>query len=252
MAAAARGGDTAGIIFHGDRGSQYMSGDYRKLIADLDMVQSVGRTGVCWDNAVAEVVLVIAQTRARAPLPVPRPGHGPAERSSPGSTATTHRRLPLEPRLHAAHRVGTAYTVNPRPTRPRNQRDRSTGGLPDCPAAHRDVGRRPGRRRPRPRHHRPQTLLQSPVVIAKIVRCSQSRQSHPRVVNVMGPGTRQLVLPTVPPHGPVKGDPDLAGREVSKPAAATRDSASFLVRGGTWQEANRRVDSERGLATGLV
>ena len=54
MAAATRGGVTAGIIFHGDRGSQYMSGDYRQLIADLKMVQSVGRTGVCWDNAVAE------------------------------------------------------------------------------------------------------------------------------------------------------------------------------------------------------
>lgn len=54
MAATARGGDTAGIIFHGDRGSQYMSGDYRQQLADLDMIQSVGRTGVCWDNAVAE------------------------------------------------------------------------------------------------------------------------------------------------------------------------------------------------------
>ena len=55
MAAATRGGRTAGIIFHGDRGSQYLSSDYRQLlIADLDMVQSVGRTGVCWDNAVAE------------------------------------------------------------------------------------------------------------------------------------------------------------------------------------------------------
>jgi putative transposase len=54
MAAATRGGQTAGVIFHGDRGSQYLSSDYRHLIADLDMVQSVGRTGVCWDNAVAE------------------------------------------------------------------------------------------------------------------------------------------------------------------------------------------------------
>lgn len=54
MAAGARGGVTAGIIFHGDRGSQYLSGDYRHLIADLGMVQSVGRTGVCWDNSVAE------------------------------------------------------------------------------------------------------------------------------------------------------------------------------------------------------
>lgn len=54
MAAGARGGATAGIIFHGDRGSQYLSGDYRQLVAELEMRQSVGRTGVCWDNSVAE------------------------------------------------------------------------------------------------------------------------------------------------------------------------------------------------------
>jgi putative transposase len=54
MAAATRGGHTGGIIFHGDRGSQYMSGEYQRLIARLEMVQSVGRTGVCFDNAVAE------------------------------------------------------------------------------------------------------------------------------------------------------------------------------------------------------
>ena len=54
MAAGVRGGRTAGIIFHGDRGSQYMSSDYRRLVTDLGMRQSVRRTGVCWDNAVAE------------------------------------------------------------------------------------------------------------------------------------------------------------------------------------------------------
>lgn len=54
MAVGARGGATAGIIFHGDRGSQYLSGEYRQLVADLEMRQSVGRTGVCWDNSVAE------------------------------------------------------------------------------------------------------------------------------------------------------------------------------------------------------
>lgn len=53
MTAGARG-DTAGVIFHGDRGAQYMSGEYRKQIKDLGMLQSVGRTGVCWDNSVAE------------------------------------------------------------------------------------------------------------------------------------------------------------------------------------------------------
>lgn len=54
MAVGARGGHVTGIIFHGDRGSQYMSHDYRQALADLEMLQSVGRTGVCWDNAVAE------------------------------------------------------------------------------------------------------------------------------------------------------------------------------------------------------
>lgn len=54
MAAGIRGGDTAGIIFHADRGTQYLSNAYADLIDDYAMVQSVGRTGVCWDNAVAE------------------------------------------------------------------------------------------------------------------------------------------------------------------------------------------------------
>lgn len=31
-----------------------MSGNYRKLVTSYGMIQSVGRTGVCWDNAVAE------------------------------------------------------------------------------------------------------------------------------------------------------------------------------------------------------
>jgi transposase InsO family protein len=46
--------DTTGVIFHSDRGSQYMSSDYRAQLTDLGMLQSVGRTGVCWDNSVAE------------------------------------------------------------------------------------------------------------------------------------------------------------------------------------------------------
>jgi transposase InsO family protein len=54
MAAGIRGGRTRGIIFHSDRGSQYMSKDYAKAMWRHRMRQSVGRTGVCWDNAVAE------------------------------------------------------------------------------------------------------------------------------------------------------------------------------------------------------
>jgi putative transposase len=41
-------------IFHSDRGVQYTSDEYRRLLRDLRMRPSVGRTGVCWDNAMAE------------------------------------------------------------------------------------------------------------------------------------------------------------------------------------------------------
>lgn len=56
MAVAARGGDVAGVIAHADRGSQYTSNDYIDYCQDAarQMRPSVGRTGVCWDNAVAE------------------------------------------------------------------------------------------------------------------------------------------------------------------------------------------------------
>ena len=43
-----------GCIFHSDRGSNYTSYDFAKKIKSMDMRQSVGRTGVCWDNSMAE------------------------------------------------------------------------------------------------------------------------------------------------------------------------------------------------------
>jgi transposase InsO family protein len=43
-----------GVIFHSDRGSTYTSKDFGQLAADHDVRLSVGRTGSCWDNALAE------------------------------------------------------------------------------------------------------------------------------------------------------------------------------------------------------
>ena len=54
MAIAARGGDVAGTIAHADRGSQYTSNDYLDHCQRRQLRPSVGRTGVCWDNSVAE------------------------------------------------------------------------------------------------------------------------------------------------------------------------------------------------------
>jgi len=49
-----RGENVDGVVFHSDRGSQYTSGEYGDLCATYRVTQSVGRTGVCWDNAPAE------------------------------------------------------------------------------------------------------------------------------------------------------------------------------------------------------
>jgi putative transposase len=43
-----------GAIFHSDRGSNYTSEAYARALADLGIRQSVGRTGICYDNAMAE------------------------------------------------------------------------------------------------------------------------------------------------------------------------------------------------------
>ncbi len=45
-----------GLIFHSDRGSQYASYDYRKLIAQFKMTSSMSRKADCWDNAVTETL----------------------------------------------------------------------------------------------------------------------------------------------------------------------------------------------------
>jgi len=54
MAIDTRGGDVAGVIFHADRGTQYMSNEQREFCEAKGILQSVGRTGSCLDNAVAE------------------------------------------------------------------------------------------------------------------------------------------------------------------------------------------------------
>src|SRR5437867_6614252 len=43
-----------GLLHHSDRGSQYASGDYQRVLAQHGIVCSMSRRGDCWDNAVAE------------------------------------------------------------------------------------------------------------------------------------------------------------------------------------------------------
>jgi transposase InsO family protein len=43
-----------GAIFHSDRGSNYTSEEFAKTLKELGILQSVGRTGICYDNSLAE------------------------------------------------------------------------------------------------------------------------------------------------------------------------------------------------------
>ena len=43
-----------GLIHHSDRGSQYASHDFRKLLKSHGILGSMSRKGDCWDNAVVE------------------------------------------------------------------------------------------------------------------------------------------------------------------------------------------------------
>ena len=43
-----------GAIFHTDRGTNYTSHDFGAVLKALDIRRSAGRTGICYDNAMAE------------------------------------------------------------------------------------------------------------------------------------------------------------------------------------------------------
>ena len=43
-----------GAVFHSDRGSNYTSSEFTATLTELGLRQSVGRTGICYDNAMAE------------------------------------------------------------------------------------------------------------------------------------------------------------------------------------------------------
>jgi putative transposase len=52
---AARNLDLAGgAVFHSDRGSNYTSAEFAAVLERLGIRQSVGRTGICFDNSLAE------------------------------------------------------------------------------------------------------------------------------------------------------------------------------------------------------
>ena len=88
MAAAVRGGDVAGTIFHSDRGSEYTADLFEPACATLGVTQSMGRVGSCFDNAAAESFTRPSSGSCSA-SDTSTPRTRPAARSPGSSTATT-------------------------------------------------------------------------------------------------------------------------------------------------------------------
>lgn len=54
MMALWRRGFPRGVLFHSDRGSQYCSHEFQKMLKQYGFICSMSRKGNCWDNAIAE------------------------------------------------------------------------------------------------------------------------------------------------------------------------------------------------------
>jgi transposase InsO family protein len=54
MAAAVRGGQVGGVVFHSDKGGEYTGNVFADACASLGTIQSMGRVGSALDNAAAE------------------------------------------------------------------------------------------------------------------------------------------------------------------------------------------------------
>jgi putative transposase len=62
MAITLRGELPAKVVFHADRGTQYASAQITEFAAANGITRSMGKTGVCWDNAMAESFFATLKT----------------------------------------------------------------------------------------------------------------------------------------------------------------------------------------------
>jgi transposase InsO family protein len=62
MAITLRGELPAEVVFHTDRGTQYASAQITQFAADNGITRSMGLTGICWDNAMAESFFATLKT----------------------------------------------------------------------------------------------------------------------------------------------------------------------------------------------
>jgi hypothetical protein len=124
MAAAVRGGDVASVVFHSDKGGQYVGDLFARACHGLGVTQSMGRVGSALDNAAAESGNSTLEHELLSAVGSP-PGPG-APRGRP-----VHRRLqPPPPAQHLRDGPPVAmssYSLTEPPRRPKRAEPRETG-----------------------------------------------------------------------------------------------------------------------------
>lgn len=70
-----------GLIHHSDRGSQYCSDDYRRMLRDYGFIASMSGRGNCYDNAMVETVFKTIKSELFVSAP-PSPRCRPGSRSA--------------------------------------------------------------------------------------------------------------------------------------------------------------------------
>jgi transposase InsO family protein len=86
MAMVMRGELAGHVILHADRGCQHTSGQLARFAREHNVVRSVGRTAVYWDNAQHESFWATLKVEFYDRYPSGRPRQTPSSRSVTGSS----------------------------------------------------------------------------------------------------------------------------------------------------------------------
>jgi putative transposase len=79
-----------GCIFHSDRGSQYCSHDYQKILREHGFKVSMGGKGNCYDNAAVETFFKTIKAERYRYLRIERPSDEDRARGTPDPAGTIH------------------------------------------------------------------------------------------------------------------------------------------------------------------
>ena len=117
-AAVGRRRPPAGVLVHSDRGCQYTSADYQRVLASAGVVVSFSRKGNCWDNAPTESFFASRNTDPTATASRRRRcrgGYNRGDRVPVGPAGVG----PLLPGVPHPHRRSRTMSDRPAPIPPR-------------------------------------------------------------------------------------------------------------------------------------